>query len=141
MRIAQKYTVAIKEILDDNSGLAETKVLEELKRAFLPAADDWPGDFRMLSKIYGVRKNQSGVNEAGMHPRCGQRAMAPKYGDPITEMLRKDIKVRPAEILSELKRRFGNANDNSLPEDWPGDSKINNRIRNKRHELRRLQRT
>jgi len=117
-RIPEKYAAAIEEMQMQGIPLPAAQVLGELKRAFLPDAHDWPGDERMMSKIYDTRRKS---------PR-GQLRMPAKYPEVITEMLRKNINVHPAIIVSELIHRFGNGVDNSLPLDWPGDSKINFRI-------------
>lgn len=70
--------------------------------------------------------------------RAPPRIMAAKYADPIYEMVRADMKAKYSDILAEMIRRF--KKNGAMPQDWPGATRIKDKVGNSRRRIRALQR-
>lgn len=80
--------------------------------------------FRAPPVIYFLSSSSFEEEERGRKRR--RVKMVAKYADLIDQMLGDDVNRNASDILLELKERFRRSN--TLPDDWPGDDKIENRV-------------
>jgi len=130
--IAEKYCAMIDQLLDSKKDATPKELLSSMKKIYIrtggPNPPNWPGDARIKTQIRMARRK-----------KFPPTRMISKYKDSIDEILLADVSAKYADVHSELFRRFKNE-DNSHPEDWPGKSKIMDRIHNTRRRIRRSQR-
>jgi len=131
--IRDKYRKEIREQCISNPHRKPKDILEYMISAHRSAEngglpDDWPGTERISNTIYkaslGIRKKH-GI----ALPTC-------KYTQSIEDAVKKDPEAPAKEIYREVVS-IHRANDDGMPDDWPGDTNIFSRIYKIRTRIRR----